>query len=447
MMRRLFAGVLALAFAGSLTGASEASTGGEASGAELGASYVAGPTRVLDPINDVAVKIPKGWYVAVPTLGIFGTTTIANYDMGHAEDWLPAHSSHVLLKEMAKIDMMTFDLGAAGSVEEWLDQRLSQGGMDEKEVSASRRVAVEVAGRRGVATVVRLGLSSKVEVALAWNEGKVVLASIAPLDTVDLGAALAIVDGIRDVRADRAHLSTTGRSHRFAPIQDLVRDELAVPGAQDDMPNINAAAGACNSWSGTDNGNCASGMSCAPDTTITLNLPFFYQTWWKSGGVGAFFGNYYHGNCNSDYYAIDFNQYSSSTCSSSLNDTGQRVYAAAAGTATVGYDAGGYGNYVLVSHSNGYKTRYAHLQSVAVSNNQSVTTQTIVGYVGDTGSATGAPHLHFSYQTSGVSFCNKSGGCPNGEAARSPQTRKPSPMQTNLGGKAMVDFGCYQAPP
>jgi murein DD-endopeptidase MepM/ murein hydrolase activator NlpD len=127
------------------------------------------------------------------------------------------------------------------------------------------------------------------------------------------------------------------------------------------------------------------------------------------------------------------------------------VYAAAAGTATVGFDAAGYGNYVLVTHSNGYKTRYAHLQSVNVVNNQAVTTQTVVGFVGSTGSASSAPHLHFGYQTTSgganVSYCNRVGGCPNGEAARSPQTQKPSPMQTNLGSSNITDFGCFQGPP
>lgn len=447
-MRRLLIGAVALALTGSLASAGQAFAGSEVRGPALGAAYVAGPARTLDRLNNVVVDIPKGWYAAIPTRGIFGTTTLANYDMGYAEDWLPAHSNHVLLKEMAKIDLSTFDLGAAASVEEWLDQRFARGAVDESGVSASRKVAVHIAGRRGIASVVHLGLPSKVEIALDWKDGKVLLVELAPLDTEDLDAALAVVDGIRDGGKDVVRAAAASRSKRLTPIRELVRSELAKPaGNVEGMSNAVAAAVACNSWSGSDNGNCAAGMSCAPDASITLNLPFYYQTWWMAGGVGAFFGNLFHGNCNSDYYAVDFNQRSGSTCSSTMNDTGQKVYAAAAGTATVGYDAAGYGNYVRVSHSNGYTTLYAHLQSVAVANNASVTTQTILGYVGDTGSATGAPHLHFSYRTNSASRCNKSGGCPNGEAAKSPQTQKPSPMKTNLGSKALADYGCYQAPP
>ena len=55
---------------------------------------------------------------------------------------------------------------------------------------------------------------------------------------------------------------------------------------------------------------------------------------------------------------------------------------------------GGYGNYVMIYHSNGAYTLYAHMSSLAVSVGQTVTQGQVIGYVGDTGWATG-PHLHF----------------------------------------------------
>lgn len=55
---------------------------------------------------------------------------------------------------------------------------------------------------------------------------------------------------------------------------------------------------------------------------------------------------------------------------------------------------GGYGNYVVVTHSNGTQTLYSHMSSAIVANGQSVSRGQVMGYVGTTGLATG-PHLHF----------------------------------------------------
>lgn len=55
---------------------------------------------------------------------------------------------------------------------------------------------------------------------------------------------------------------------------------------------------------------------------------------------------------------------------------------------------GRYGNHITVEHSNGTKTRYAHLSSTKVSVGQSVTQGQTIGILGNTGYSTG-PHLHF----------------------------------------------------
>jgi len=78
--------------------------------------------------------------------------------------------------------------------------------------------------------------------------------------------------------------------------------------------------------------------------------------------------------------------------------SGTPVYASAGGIVIVaksdsGYN-GGYGNYVVISHSNGTQTLYAHLSSVGVSVGQSVAQDEYIGDVGNTGRSTGS-HLHF----------------------------------------------------
>lgn len=55
---------------------------------------------------------------------------------------------------------------------------------------------------------------------------------------------------------------------------------------------------------------------------------------------------------------------------------------------------GGYGTYVVIRHSNGTQTLYAHNSSNAVSVGDSVKQGQVIGYMGRTGKATGV-HLHF----------------------------------------------------
>ncbi len=77
---------------------------------------------------------------------------------------------------------------------------------------------------------------------------------------------------------------------------------------------------------------------------------------------------------------------------------GTPIVASAAGTVIVsragGMWNGGYGNYVVIDHSNGTQTLYAHNDSNEVWQGQSVVAGQIIGYVGNTGRSTG-PHLHF----------------------------------------------------
>ena len=54
----------------------------------------------------------------------------------------------------------------------------------------------------------------------------------------------------------------------------------------------------------------------------------------------------------------------------------------------------GYGNYILINHENGYKTRYTHLQEIKVCKGQPVTANELIGISGRSGLTTG-PHLHY----------------------------------------------------
>lgn len=74
---------------------------------------------------------------------------------------------------------------------------------------------------------------------------------------------------------------------------------------------------------------------------------------------------------------------------------GEPIYVTGNGVVTqVGFDAGGYGRYVLVDHGFGYKTRYAHLSKALVVKGQEVTRGQMIAEMGNTGRSTGT-HLHY----------------------------------------------------
>ncbi len=59
-----------------------------------------------------------------------------------------------------------------------------------------------------------------------------------------------------------------------------------------------------------------------------------------------------------------------------------------------------YGNYITISHGNGYQSMYGHLHTVNVKRGQKVAQGSIIGTVGNTGRSTG-PHVHFSLYKNG----------------------------------------------
>ena len=82
--------------------------------------------------------------------------------------------------------------------------------------------------------------------------------------------------------------------------------------------------------------------------------------------------------------------------------TGTPIMAAGSGTVEMAGRNGGYGNYIRIRHTDGYKTAYAHLSKFArgVRKGKYVTQDQIIGYVGSTGRSTG-PHLHYEVHLHG----------------------------------------------
>ncbi len=85
--------------------------------------------------------------------------------------------------------------------------------------------------------------------------------------------------------------------------------------------------------------------------------------------------------------------------------TGTPIHATAAGRITFRGRRHGYGNVVVVTHGHGYSTLYAHMSRFKVGEHfgSRVVEGQVIGYVGQTGLATG-PHCHYEFRINGIHY-------------------------------------------
>jgi murein DD-endopeptidase MepM/ murein hydrolase activator NlpD len=130
----------------------------------------------------------------------------------------------------------------------------------------------------------------------------------------------------------------------------------------------------------------ASQTSESPNGSLTWPLPGHE----KGGGVGPRIHPIYgHSSCHT---GIDIGA-----------PSGTSAISADSGSVAAITRGGPYGNAVLVVHTGGLTTFYAHLSSVSVSLGDSVNAGQEVGKVGSTGWSTG-PHLHFETRLNGTAY-------------------------------------------
>lgn len=86
------------------------------------------------------------------------------------------------------------------------------------------------------------------------------------------------------------------------------------------------------------------------------------------------------------------------TCSGAY---GKPIVATRAGTVILtDYMSGGYGNYIMIDHGDGFVSLYGHCSSLAASYGQTVKQGQVIAYIGQSGYATG-PHVHFEIRYNG----------------------------------------------
>ncbi len=87
-----------------------------------------------------------------------------------------------------------------------------------------------------------------------------------------------------------------------------------------------------------------------------------------------------------------------------VTDTGTKVFAPGAGTvAFIGY-RGGYGLTLEIEHGFGYRTIYAHLESIKVKEGQHLQRGDLIALSGNSGKLSTGPHLHYEVRHDGIAL-------------------------------------------
>jgi murein DD-endopeptidase MepM/ murein hydrolase activator NlpD len=102
--------------------------------------------------------------------------------------------------------------------------------------------------------------------------------------------------------------------------------------------------------------------------------------------------------------------------------TGTPIYAAGDGVVAESGRKGGYGNWIMLKHSGGWETGYAHMSRYAPGMRRGVRVKQgqLIGYVGATGRVTG-PHLHYEVMRNGARVNPKGTKIAGGQVLSGPE--------------------------
>lgn len=81
--------------------------------------------------------------------------------------------------------------------------------------------------------------------------------------------------------------------------------------------------------------------------------------------------------------------------------TGTPIYASADGLIEISQYSKSAGNWILLNHQNGYKTKYFHMNKLVAKPGMKVKRGELIGYVGSTGYSSG-PHLHYEIRKNNI---------------------------------------------
>lgn len=202
-----------------------------------------------------------------------------------------------------------------------------------------------------------------------------------------MGEVLDLEDVIADlVQKEEERIAEEERKKQEALLLQQQQQQQRPSGGTSSGSNGNGLGG---TWGG-DIYQSGSGIFAWP-------VPGFYHV---TSGIGWRWGSYHKG--------IDISSYGIRGASICASDSGTVVKVNNGCTHDWGKNGscgcgGGYGNYCIINHGNGYMTLYAHAQYINVSVGQEVNTGDVLGIVGSTGWSTG-DHLHFEVRYNGTAM-------------------------------------------
>jgi uncharacterized delta-60 repeat protein len=383
-------------------------------------------TLYVDPVYSYQMEVPDGWYLSpTPKNSVYGAMVLFNYDPESSD------TSGNLPPGAVKMQIGVAPLPTGQSIEDWRVKWINFQTNYEpfKDLAMGFGISeVFVVGElTGLKYAVNGPYQSPSLEILLTDGNQLFVIGIAPSSSSTVTEALKILSGLRPSKSPSFPEEAIRISENWAqlPFPTLVRESTRV-----ELDAI--VAGTCieGTFPGTE----------APNSPLSLYMPFRSGETWKVGGSGSFYGNGYHCNSNNDYYATDWNR---------SNDDGAVVLPIANGTITNSKiptcPTTGLGCFVQIDHASGIRSVYAHLSSVRRTSGP-VSHVNPIGTVGSTGNSE-FPHLHLRFlQKHGAyhSHCYNNGSpCPNGEASLSPQSAKPSPINTLNGRKTLVDGQSY----
>ena len=168
-------------------------------------------------------------------------------------------------------------------------------------------------------------------------------------------------------------------------LKDFMSEEAAVAELYVEPPKVIKVATTYNIYSSTGSVNTSSDTDGgAPDLGISLIHPV-------SGIISSRFG------------VRSSIRVSSHTGLDIATSSGTPIMAAASGTVTFSGWKGSYGNLIVITHSNGVQTYYAHCSELYYEAGATVSQGEVIAAVGSTGNSTG-PHLHLEIRVDGVAY-------------------------------------------